>query len=147
VRTGGGPGADALRIALARAMSEGASDVARSVDDEGAATALVRAVSVAVPGACTTYGLLGSGAGTERLAPELSADHSPCVQKDLERKDGPGGTYGHGLFRAAEGAAALWRDAVRALRVGLAKMNGAPRAAVEDRLGALEAGLAKIQLK
>jgi len=147
IRTGGGPGADALRLAVARAMSDGAPDVARSIDDEAAATALVRAVSAAVPGACTTYGLLGSGAGTDRLAPELSADHSPCVQKDLERKDGPGGTYGHGLFRAAEGAAALWKDATRALRIGAAKMSGAPRAAVEDRLGALETGLGKIQLK
>ena len=147
VRTGAGPGADALRLALARAMTDGAAAVARDVEDETAATALIQAVSAAVPGACSTYGLLGSGAGTARLAPELSADHSPCVQKDLERKDGPGGTYGHGTFRAAEGAAALWKDAAHALRDGATKMNGAPRAALEASLGPLEAGLAKIQLK
>jgi hypothetical protein len=69
------------------------------------------------------------------------------VQKDLERKDGPGGTYGRGTFRATEAAVALWKDAARALHEGLAVMGGTARSTVETKLKDIDLATSKIQLK
>jgi hypothetical protein len=149
LRTGKGPGADALRLAVARAMSGASDAVARSIDDEAGALALLGAVSASVPGACSTYALLGSGVNGARLPPELAADHSACVQRDLARKDAPGVAYGNGAFRAAEGAVALWREALRALREGAGAMepDSAARRSLEAKLAPLEASAVKIALK
>ena len=66
-------------------------------------------VAAAIPGACATYESLGAGADPDKMPPADSPDHSACVQRDLSRKDGPGATYGQGLFRGAAGALALGR--------------------------------------
>lgn len=147
MRTGKGPGADSLRLAVARQMAAGAPDVGNAIDDEKDTPPLLKAVAAAVPGACATYQMLGAGADDKTMAIPDMPDHSACVQKDLARKDGPGGTYGRGKLRAAEGAVALWKDAARAVREGLAQMSGAPRATVEAKLGAIDAATAKIALK
>ena len=94
-----------------------------------------------------TYALLGGGSDPAKLAPEMTADHAPCVQKDLGRKDGPGGTYGFGTFRAAEGAIALFKDAIRSLREGTARMAPSARTVVEAKLGPLDAAMAAVVLK
>jgi len=100
-----------------------------------------------VPGACATYGAVAGGVEAAQMPPEMTPDHSACVQKDLTRKDGPGGTYGRGTWRAAEGAVALWKDEARALRDGLAVMDGKPRATVEAKLKTIDEATAKIELK
>ena len=80
----------------------------------------MRAVASSVPGACDTYARLGAGGDVTAGPPERTADHSPCVQKDLERRTGPRehGRYGSGLWRGAEGALALWKEAGAALHGG-----------------------------
>ena len=147
VRTGNGPGADALRLALAQAMSEAAPALAHTFSEEKEALPLLLAVGEAIPGSCTTYALLGGGSDPARLAPEMTADHSPCVQKDLGRAGGPGGAYGFGPFRAAEGAVALFKDAIRSLREGEARMTPASRTVVDAKLGPLDAAMAAVVIK
>jgi hypothetical protein len=147
MRTGGGPGPDALRLAVATAMADAATRIGHAYDDDASALALLKNVSAAVPGACVAYALLGAGADPTNLAPELTADHSPCVQKDLERKEGPGGTYGHDAFRAAEGALALWKDAASALREGAPRMEGRARKTVDAHVATIDAATAKVVLK
>ena len=147
VRTGKGPGGDALRLAIARQMAAGATDVAKNMVDEKDAIKLLKVVGGAVPGACATYAALGNGMKAEDLPVAAMPDHSPCVQKDLERKDGPGGTYGRGTWRAAEGALALWKEEARALREGAATMSGKPKATLEAKLAAIDAASAKAGLK
>jgi hypothetical protein len=147
LETGDGPGPDALRLAVARRMADAAPRVGRAYEEENDARAFMKEVTGAVPGACSTYMILGGGAEPQTLAPELTADHSPCVQKDLERRDGPGGKYGHGTWRGAEGALALWKNAARALRAGAAKTNGKTKAALEARLAVIEAATSKITMK
>ena len=147
VRTGKGPGGDALRLAIAREMAAGAADVGKSVDDEKDARKLLKVIGGAIPGACATYAALGNGMKTEDFPVAAMPDHSPCIQKDLERADGPGGTYGRGTWRAAEGAVALWKDEARALHDGAEKMSGKPRATLEAKLGAIDAATAKLALK
>jgi hypothetical protein len=147
MRGGKGPGPDALRLATARQMAAAVPDVRKKADDENTALGLMKAVGEAVPGSCATYTAVGSGLDPASLPIEMMPDHSPCVQKDLARKDGPGGTYGRGVFRAAEGAVALWKDEARALREGLALMNGKPRATVEANLKKIEDATPEIALK
>jgi hypothetical protein len=147
IRTGKGAGIDALRLAVARQMAAAAPDVGKAIDEEKDTLPLMKAIGDAVPGACATYTALASGLDDKALPPEMSADHSACVQKDLGRKDGPGGTYGRGLFRAAEGSVALWREATAALREGLAAMGGSPRATVEAKLKTIDDATAKVALK
>jgi hypothetical protein len=147
IRTGKGAGIDALRLAVARQMASAAPDVGVAIDDEKQTLPLLKAIGTAIPGACATYTALASGIEEKSLPPEMMPDHSPCVQKDLARKDGPGGTYGHGPFRAAEGATALWREAAAALREGLASMGGQPRQTVEGKLTPIDTATAKIALK
>jgi hypothetical protein len=147
IRTGTGAGIDALRLAVARQMAAAAPDVGKAIDDEKDTLPVMKAIGDAIPGACATYTALASGIDEKALPVEMMPDHSPCVQKDLGRKDGPGGTYGRGLFRAAEGAVALWKDAAAALREGLAAMGGTPRQTVDGKLTTIDAATAKVVLK
>jgi hypothetical protein len=139
VARGKGAGADAIRLAVARAMKgplEQLSGLPPSSEDKS--RGLMRAVAAALPGACVTYARLGAGAKNEDLPLAMSAEHSPCVNRDLGRPEGPGPTYGHGVPRAAEGALALWKDYLGALAGGVAAMD--PRAKKR-----LEAELPKLQ--
>jgi len=144
MRKAKGPGADALRLATALAMSGAAPSHAHALDVDGDARAFLRDVAASIPGACATYEALGSGADPDKMPPEDSPDHSACVQKDLGRKEGPGGTYGTGLFRGAAGALALWKDALSALHEGSAQMSGKYKQSLDARLAAIDAATPKI---
>jgi hypothetical protein len=133
-----GPGADALRLAVGAAMAHEAEVAGKRVDDEAAARALLAAVARAFPGACATYARLGRGDDLASFSPAESPDHSPCVQHDLERKEGPGPAYGDGLWRAAAGAEALWRDGARALTIGFATTEGPVRTALKKQLDVID---------
>lgn len=147
VKTGSGAGVDALRLAVARAMAKAAPLVGRRIDTEEDAKATLAAVGGAIPGACPTYRMLGTGTDPHTIPAELSADHSACVQKDLQRREGPGGRYGAGVFRALEGSLAVWREMERALRLGAPKASPAARAALEKRLAIIEPATQKIATK
>ena len=114
---------------------------------DGVAAADPRRVAARVPGACPTYELLGSGKDNAKLAPELRAEHSTCVQKHLSLRDGPGGRYGSGTFRAAEGAMALWRETERALRQGLEHASPEARASITKDLAVIEPATQRIGLR
>src|SRR5262245_56931325 len=147
IRGGKGPGADALRLATARQMASAAADVGKKADDEKTALAMMKAIGVAIPGACGTYTARGGGSEEKSLALDVMPDHSPSAQTDDGRKHGPGGAQGRGVWRAAGGAGALWKDEARALREGLALMGGKPRASLEERLAKIDQASAKIELK
>jgi hypothetical protein len=147
VKSGKGTGHDALRLAIARRMADAAPVVGRRLDDDASGSAAMRAVVGAVPGACPTYWLLASGAAPASLPIELSADHSACVHHDLARRDGPGASYGSGHARAVEGALALWREAERALRLGLALAEPGPKAVLEKKLAIVEAATRRIETR
>jgi hypothetical protein len=139
-----GPGADALRLALARGMAELAPRVGtRWPGEDAALRALVHDVGAALPGSCETYARLGSGPA-DALPEKLRPERAPCVQRDLERKGGPGAAYGAGTRRAAAAIAALWREEAIALRSGLASADAATRPALAAKLGAIEAATAKM---
>jgi hypothetical protein len=125
-------------------MAEAAPIVGRKIDDEDAAKAAMKAIAAAIPGACPTYWLLGSGVSARTIPPEHSADHAACVHKDLARREGPGGSYGSGVPRAVEGALALWRDTERALRLGLPNAEAGPKAVLEKKLAVIEAATRRI---
>lgn len=144
MKGGKGPGPDALRLAVAARMVAGANAVGARIDDDAAAIAALRAVAGALPGACPTYHLVGAGRDTSKLPAELSPDHAACVQHDLARREGPGARYGFGVFRALEGALALWRESERALRMGLTVSSPETRAALEKRLAIIEPATQKI---
>jgi hypothetical protein len=139
LKVGKGSGLDALRLAVARKMAEGAPLVGRKIEEDKDAQAAMKAVASAIPGACPTYWLIGSGTDPATLAAEQSAEHSACVHKDLSRREGAGGSYGAGTFRALEGSLALWREAERALRLGLAQAGPAARATIEAKLKTIQA--------
>jgi hypothetical protein len=147
LRSGKGSGTDALRLAVAHGMAEAAVYVGRRLEDDKDAQSAMKAVAGAVPGACPTYWLLGSGAALSSLAVEHSADHAACVHHDLARREGPGGSYGSGMFRALEGSLALWREAERALRQGLPSMGGAAKVTVEAKLKTIETATLAIATK
>jgi hypothetical protein len=149
VRSGEGPGADALRLATTARMAVTAPTLARALDADGDARALMRAVGESVAGACDTYALLGAGTDDATLPAQTRVDHSPCVQKDLDRATGPSehGRYGAGVWRGAAGALALWRDAAAAIRAGMAKADSDTQAVVGKRLGVIDAAIGKIALK
>jgi hypothetical protein len=133
-----GAGADALRLALATSMAEEAPKVGKPIEDEPAARVLAGAVARAIPGACSTYADLGAGKEIASLLAQDSPDHSPCVQHDLERRDGPGPAYGDGTWRAAAGAAALWRDGAHALTIGFGTTEGSTRRAIQRKLAVID---------
>lgn len=140
-------GADALRLATARAMAEAAPLVGRRIDEEKQARETLAAIAAAIPGACPTYYLLGKGEDEAKLPPELTADHAACVHTDLRRREGPGPSYGTGVFRALEGALALWRETERALRLGAAKASPVAKATLEKKLAVIEDATQKIATK
>lgn len=146
VKNGKGTGHDALRLAIARKMADAAPAVGRPIDDDGTATAAMKVIVGAIPGACPTYWLLGSGAPAP-IPPEFSAAHSACVQRDLSRREGPGASYGEGNLRATEGALALWRETERALRLGLSNTAPGPKAVLERKLTIIEGATRKIETK
>jgi hypothetical protein len=124
VAKGKGTGADALRLAVARGMRGPLEELAGlPPSSEDKARRLMKAVAASLPGACTTYARLGGGAKNEDLPLTLSAEHAPCVNKDLGRSQGPGPGYGQGVPRAAEGALALWKEYLGALEAGAALME------------------------
>lgn len=139
LKVGKGSGPDTLRMAVARRMAEAAPLVGRKIEQDGDARAAMKAVAGAVPGACPTYWLLGSGSDPASLPAEHSAEHAACVHKDLQRREGPGGSYGDGIFRALEGSLALWRETERALRLGLPNAAPAAKATLEAKLRIIEA--------
>lgn len=147
LKSGQGAGVDALRMAVATEMARVAPDVGVKADDEATATKLIAAVSRSVAGACDTYGAIARGEPLDKMVPELHPDHSACVQRDLSRRDGPGGRYGRDTFRAAEGAAALWREEERALRMGLAASGPNAKKLVTEKLAIIEPATLKISLK
>lgn len=147
IKANKGPGQDALRLAVARRMAEAAPRVGRAIEDDKAATEALAAIASAIPGACSTYQLLGAGTDPAKIPAELSADHAACVHKDLTRREGMGASYGEGTFRALEGALALWREAERALRIGLTVSDPSARAALEKKLAVIEPATQKIATK
>ena len=147
IRKAKGAGADALRLATAYVLYLGVDAHAKKIDDDAGARAFMRHVSGGVPGACATYDALGGGANPDAMPPADSPDHSACVQRDLGRKDGPGGAYGQGIFRGAAGALALLKETTSALHEGSAQMDGNAKEALDRRLAILDAAIAKIALK
>lgn len=147
IKAGTGTGLDTLRLAVARKMAEAAPLVGRAIDRDEDALATMKAVAGALPGACPTYRLLASGADPRKLPPELSAEHSACVHRDLKRREGPGGSYGEGTLRALEGSLAAWRETERALRLGVTKSSPQARAVLERKLALIEPATRAIATK
>lgn len=147
MKSGKGAGPDALRLAVARRLAEAAPLVGRKIDEEKDARAMMKAVASAVPGACATYMLLGEGAQIDKMLPELSPDHSACVQKDLGRREGPGGRYGEGLWRAATAATVVYRETARALRIGAGSADPKVKAALDANVAEIDAATEKIDVK
>jgi hypothetical protein len=147
LKVGKGPGPDALRLAIARKMAEAAPRVGRPLEEEKDAREAMKAVAGAIPGACPTYWLIGSGSDPTKLAAELSAEHAACVHKDLGRREGPGSSYGSGTFRALEGSLALWRETERALRLGLGNAGPGAKATLENKLKIIEPATQAIATK
>jgi hypothetical protein len=141
-----GFGADALRLAVARAMAELAPQMGRPMDDEAEVSRRVHDLAGVMPGACDTYAMM-SAVRADDIPPAKRPERSRCVQRDLERKDGPGATYGTGVWRAAAGAIALWKDEARALRTGLASTDPVARSVVEAKLAIIDAATARVELK
>ena len=147
VKTGKGSGPDTLRMAVARRMAEAAPRVGKKLEEEKDALEAMKAVAGAIPGACPTYWLLGSGTDPSKIAAEHSADHAACVHRDLARREGPGSSYGSGTFRALEGSLALWREMERALRLGLASTGPGAKAMIETKLKVIEPATQAIAAK
>jgi hypothetical protein len=147
MRAAKGPGADALRLAVAHEMARAAPKVAHKATEESDARAMMKEIAAAIPGACGTYADLGAGIDEQTLPPERTSDHSPCVQRDLGRAGGPGGTYGQGLWRAGLGAVTLWKEEARILRDGSAQMDGKAKERLVAQLAIIEAASAKIEMK
>ena len=149
VRTGTGAGVDVLRLAMAEKIAASIGPFARTLDSDDDARALMGAVASSVPGACDTYARLGAGGDVTAGPPERTADHSPCVQKDLERRTGPRerGRYGQGLWRGAEGARSLWKEASVALHAGMGRADAPVQAALGAKLGEIDAALGKLVTK
>jgi hypothetical protein len=143
-----GYGADALRIAVAREMARVAPSLAKAVDEASAAKA-VRDMAGALPGACEAYLLLDPGAAPAPTSASAAKtpDKSPCVKRDLSRRDGPGDAYGVGVWRVAAAAFALWKDEARALRAGLSSADPIARASIEAKLAVIEAATSAASMK
>jgi hypothetical protein len=143
-----GFGADALRLAVARGMAEMSPRVGKRLDDEAELTKLVHDLSGVLPGACPTYAMMGM-APIEGLPASKAPDTAVCVQRDLERKDGPGARFGmgSGVWRAAAGIVALWKDEARALRGGMEAADEMVRPALEKKLAVIEGASARIELQ
>jgi hypothetical protein len=147
LKTHRGAGADALRLAVARQMAAGAAVVGKKIETDPDARAALKAIAAAIPGACPTYFLVGSGVEQAKVPPELTPDHAACVQKDLARREGPGASYGEGTFRALEGGLSIWRETERALRLGRDAAAPDVRAVLEKKLAVIEEATRKIETK
>lgn len=147
IKTNKGAGPDALRLATARKMAEAAPLVGRDILEDEDAVATLAAISSAIPGACPTYQLVGAGADPATLPAELTPEHAACVHKDLSRREGKGPSYGEGIFRALEGALALYREAERALRLGLESADPATKETLASKLAVIEAATRKTTTK
>ncbi|MBS2018019.1 MAG: hypothetical protein JST00_34410 [Deltaproteobacteria bacterium] len=147
MKNGKGAGADALRLAVAKRMAEVAPKVGKKIEDDATAAGVMKEIVTAIPGACPTYQLLGAGKDPTKLAPELSSEHSYCVQHDLTRREGPGASYGAGMMRALEGSLAAWRETERALRLGLSNTSPGVKATLENRLKVIEPATQAIATK
>lgn len=147
IKTGKGPGPDTLRMAVARKMAEAAPHIGKKIEEEKDALDAMKAVAGAIPGACPTYWLLGSGVDASKIAAEHSADHAACVHRDLGRREGPGSSYGSGTFRALEGSLAVWREAERSLRLGAANAAPAAKGVIESKLKVIEPATQAIATK
>lgn len=123
MRKGKGPGADALRLAVSMRLAKVLPTWAHPLTDAELA-GFFRDVGRAIPGSCTTYALLGAGKDDASLPIENQSDHAACVQKDLGRGGGPGGTYGHGPWRAATALLSLAKETLSAIETG-APLEGA----------------------
>jgi hypothetical protein len=147
MKNGTGAGLDALRLAVARRMADSAPKIGKKLENDKDALEAMKAVASAIPGACPTYWLLGSGTEPSKIPAEHSADHAACVHHDLGRREGPGSSYGSGTFRALEGSLALWRETERMLRLGLPNASPAVRAALERKLAVIEPATQAIATK
>ncbi len=145
MRQGRGSGGDALRLATARAMASVAGKHARAMVTDDDARAFLGDVAASIPAACQTYAALARG--ETNLPPEEGPNNARCVQLDLMRKTGPGGAYGQGLWRAAAGALAVWKDTVDALEGGTKLMSGDRKAAVDRALATLQDATPKMSVK
>lgn len=145
MRKGRGPGADSLRLAVALRLERTLPTYAKPLADADV-SAFLRDVGGALPGSCSTYAALGVGTDDKALPLEDMSDHSACVQRDLGREGGPGGTYGHGVWRSAAGLLALVRETVHALKDGSGAMGGKYKDALSARLGVVDGALAKLVL-
>ena len=143
-----GYGADALRLAVARGMADMAPRVGKPLEDEAEATKLVHDLAGILPGACPTYARMGAGATPAGQLPQVKGpDEAECVQRDLERKDGPGAKWGTGVWRATAGMVALWKDEARALRSGLGMADEVVKPSLEKELAVIEAATARVKVK
>lgn len=147
VKTGKSAGVDALRAAVALKMAETAPLVGRHIEEENDARATMKGIAAAIPGACPTYFLYGTNADVATMRPELTADHAACVQRDLSRREGVGASYGAGTFRALEGSLSIWREAERALRLGLEQTGPQVKPYVEKKLLLIEEATRKNDTK
>jgi hypothetical protein len=144
IKIGTGAGIDALRLAIATAMVEGAPLASKKLEGEADQRATLKMVASTIPGACPTYWLLGTGADPKTLAAPLSAEHASCVHGDLAGPSGPGPSYGSGVPRALEGSLALWRETAGSLRRGLDRVAAPVRPALEKKLAIIDAATAAI---
>jgi hypothetical protein len=151
IREGNGDGADTLRLATATRMAAELKGLARPLTSDDDARALMRGVARSVAGACETYALVAAGVDEGKMAPELTVDHAPCVQKDLDRATGPAehGLYGvaMGPWRGAEGALAVWKETARALREGMPHAEGGSQDALAAKITGIEEALGKVVTK
>ena len=138
MKQGQGPASDTLRVAVAKALAAHAPEYGHALDTEPEQKSLLRIVGAAIPGACETYVKLGAGVDLKMLKPEETPDHSPCVHKDLSRREGPGPRYGEGMLRAGEAAATLLRETERALRLGLDMTADDAKAVLREKLAVIE---------
>lgn len=147
MRAAKGPGADTLRLAVAHEMALAAPKLAHKATEETDARAMMKEIAAAIPGACVTYADLGAGVDDKTLPPERTSDHSPCVQRDLGRAGGPGGTYGQGLWRAGMGAVTLWKEEALILRDGSAHMDGKAKERLVGELAIIDDASTKMDMK
>jgi hypothetical protein len=135
LREARGPGADALRLAVATEMAALAARVGKPWRDEADARSVMHDAAEVLPGACDAYVLLAAG---------KAADDSKCVARDLERPSAIAPRRRGGVWRAAAGLQALWKDEAAALRDGTKNVQDPARAALEQRLAVIEAATAKM---
>jgi hypothetical protein len=146
LRQGRGPGADALRLAVAGEMAKLAPRVGTLWQDEAEATALVHDMAGALPGACEAYVALGSPA--DGTPPARLKERTACVSRDLAR-EGAAADAGskRGVWNVAAGVQALWRDEAKALREGAGLAEGRAKGALEKKLEVIEGATAKMGMR